>query len=351
MRLKSVRYPNARLVHSTYGSSGSDADNLNRLDAIKDDNGGSPGDTLAQYTWVGLGTMVVEDFQQPDVKLDYFGGTSGTYAGFDRFDRVVDQKWYDYGASAVRDQYTYGYDRASNRLYRENTGLSGKDEFYTYDGMNQLESAQRGDLTGSPPTGVTSKSFAQQWKTDQGAGLDPTGNWTHLWQDDNGDATWDLKQDRTHNKVNETTEITATSGTNWVDPVHDKAGNMTTVPKPSSPANGLTLTWDAWNRLVQVQDGQTVVGKYESDGLNRRVKKHVDSQSPASPNGIDRYEHFFYNSSWQTLETRDTTTETNPKASNPITNTSGRPGTSTRRCCGTRTATRTGCATTSGSIT
>ena len=44
------------------------------------------------------------------------------------FGRVVDQLWYDYGASANRDQFTYGYDRASNRLYRENTGTSGLDE-------------------------------------------------------------------------------------------------------------------------------------------------------------------------------------------------------------------------------
>ena len=43
MRPVSVRYPNARLVHYTYGSSGSDADNLNRLDAIKDDDSGDPG--------------------------------------------------------------------------------------------------------------------------------------------------------------------------------------------------------------------------------------------------------------------------------------------------------------------
>ncbi|NLY00947.1 MAG: hypothetical protein GXY83_33060 [Rhodopirellula sp.] len=69
----------------------------------------------------------------------------------------------------------------------------------------------------------------------------------------------------------------------------------------------MTLKYDAWNRLVEVKDGQTVVGKYEYDGQNRRIKKHIDSQSPAGPNGIDRYEHFFYNSQWQVLETRDTT--------------------------------------------
>jgi hypothetical protein len=38
MRPKSVRLPNGRLVHYTYGSAGSIADCLARLDAIQDDS-------------------------------------------------------------------------------------------------------------------------------------------------------------------------------------------------------------------------------------------------------------------------------------------------------------------------
>ena len=241
---------------------------------------------MAQYGYVGLGMIVIEDYPQPDVKLDYFGGTSGTYAGFDRFDRVVDQKWYDYGASA--DRYKYGYDRASNRLWRENTLTSGKDEFYTYDGMYQLESAQRGDLTGTPPTGVTSKNFAQQWD------LDPTGNWAGFDQDDNGNGTWDLEQHREHNHVNEIdtddvhgdadNPITETTGTAWADPVHDAAGNMTTVPKPAGPASEFTLKYDAWNRLVEVRDGGNLAARYEYDGLKMVNKLHL--KSPAVFDGL-----------------------------------------------------------------
>ncbi len=67
--------------------------------------------------------MVVEDFTEPDVRLDYGrmanhspsnnarGGvlqsrndevfkTADTYSGFDRFGRVTDQRWYDCGVSA-----------------------------------------------------------------------------------------------------------------------------------------------------------------------------------------------------------------------------------------------------------
>jgi len=102
------------------------------------------------------------------------------------------------------------------------------------------------------------------------------------------------------------------------DPVQDRAGNMTTVPKPSNLSSGLTCKWDAWNHLVEVKDGTTVVAKYEYDGLARRVKKHVDSDSPSSPNGIGTYEHFFYNRGWQVMEMRRSTVEnTGPESLQP----------------------------------
>ncbi len=61
-----------------------------------------------------------------------------------------------------------------------------------------------------------------------------------------------------------------------------------------------------------------MVARYEYDGRFRRVKKHLDSQSPANPDGIDAYEHYFYNSAWQVLETRPSTTEnTGPESLQP----------------------------------
>jgi RHS repeat-associated protein len=299
LRPTSVRYPNGRIVHFTYGSSGGMADVLNRLDAIKDDSSGSPGDTLASYSYLGVGTIVKEDFEQPDVRLEYFFDSA--YSGFDRFGRIVDQRWYDYGASADRDRYTYGYDRASNRLYRENATASGKDEFYTYDRVNRLVNSDRGDLNAGKTAISGTPVHEEDWN------LDMTGNWSGYAQKTSG--TTDLDQDRTHNEVNEITDISETTGTAWATPVHDRAGNMTNVPKPASLANSLSLKWDAWNRLVEAKDGEVVIGVYEYDALQRRVKRHVDSQAPDSPNGIDTYLHYFYNSAWQVLETRDTTTE------------------------------------------
>ena len=165
LRLESVRYPNGRLVHYTYGAAGSDADNLNRLDAIQADDGGNPGATLAGYTYLGLGTVVREDYEEADVRLDLWGGTSGTYQGFDRFGRVVDQLWYDYGSSADADRFKYGYDRAGNRVWKENdvaanlgTPVHLDDEVY------RLIAADRGNLKATHDGIVAgTEAFAQDW--------------------------------------------------------------------------------------------------------------------------------------------------------------------------------------------
>ena len=189
---------------------------------------------------------MIEDYQQPEVRLEYY--SSGSYGGFDRFGRVVDQLWYDYGASANRDRFTHGYDRASNRLYRENTSVSGQDDYYTYDDANRLINYDRGDLNAGKTAISGTPVREEDW------GMDMTGNWSDFTQKASG--TTSLDQDRTHNTVNEITAISETTGTAWIDPVHDRTGNMTTIPKPSSLATGLTGTWDAWNQLVEVKDGR-----------------------------------------------------------------------------------------------
>ena len=48
------------------------------------------------------------------------------------------------------------------------------------------------------------------------------------------------------------------------------------------------------------------------------MKSHVDSQSPGNPNGVDAYVHFFYNSGWQELESRVSSSEnTGPESLQP----------------------------------
>jgi len=57
MRLKRLRYPNGRYVHTTYGD-GDANDVLSRVAAIRNDNAGSPGATVfAAYSYDGAGRV------------------------------------------------------------------------------------------------------------------------------------------------------------------------------------------------------------------------------------------------------------------------------------------------------
>jgi len=140
-------------------------------------------------------------------------------------------------------------------------------------------------------------------------GLDQLGNWGTFDVDD-ADNGLDLNQEREHNAANEVGTIAVASGgagVNWADPVHDAKGNMTTLPKGWSPASGLTCVYDAWNRLVEVKDGSTTIGRYEYDGLGRRAVSGVDSAARGAgmaPDGVDLWRHYFYNAAWQAVETR-----------------------------------------------
>src|SRR5690606_1812737 len=98
-------------------------------------------------------------------------------------------------------------------------------------------------------TAISSKNFAESWA------LDMTGNWPTFQQDTDGDGTWDLDQSRTHNAANELTQIAGSTA----HVAEDRDGNMTRIPKPDNWSAHYDLTWDAWNRLVKVMDGETTV--------------------------------------------------------------------------------------------
>jgi len=229
-RLTKITYPDGRIVRYEYDSG--DDDNLSRVSFLADDNMGAVGTHLAEYAYLGLGTIVQVDYTEPDLLFDLaHGAGDDPYDGLDRFDRVVDLLWDDYGSSSNAERVLHGYDRAGNRLWRENPVAQANsqdfDELYTYDGVYRLTDAERGDLTGTHD-GLESSTlnFAQEWS------LDALGNWTNFKEDTDGDTTWDLNQSRDHNNVNEITDIGETAGDSWFTPVYDAAGNMIKVPKP-----------------------------------------------------------------------------------------------------------------------
>ena len=236
---------------------------------------------------------MIEDYVEPQVKLDLWGGTSGMYQGFDRFGRVVDHRWRDYAFSVDADRIQHGYDRASNRLWRANPVAAAQnpavhlDELYQYDGVSQLVGLERGQLIAGRDA-ITTKTFGEDWA------LDATGNWTAFRQDLGGDGTWDLDQTRAHNRANE-----ITSASSWTTAAHDRAGNMISMPKPGSPADALATTFDAWNRMVKVEDGEDTVAEYAYTGDNRRTVRKTYSGG-----ALSETRHFYYTDQWQAIEER-----------------------------------------------
>jgi hypothetical protein len=121
--------------------------------------------------------------------------------------RVKDQLWLDYGADpdAPADQYLYGHDRNSNRLYRTNELSADKDELYAYDGLDRLAKAERGTGTTSASPSIASV------KRERNYTLNALGDWSgYLTKADTGGGlNTDLDQTRDHNAVNEIWNATA----------------------------------------------------------------------------------------------------------------------------------------------
>ena len=295
-RLESLTYPSGRVLFYDYGTADALADRLSAPEKLRETNGS--GIILVEYSRTGSGNAVITDYQQPDVKLDLFGGTTGTYAGMDRFGRDVDHRWYDYTSGTVdRARYYYGNDDSGNRQWQEDPVASANsshlDMLYAYDGLNRLTAYDRGDINGTH-TAITTLAFAQDWELDQ------LNNWSAFDEDTDGDTTDDLEQDRTHNDANEITAITATTGANWVDPTYDGAGNMITGPTPGAETSTQKYVYDAWNRLVEVTDGSDVTqATFGYDARNHRIMKGVYVAG-----SLDHTRHYYHTEQNQVVEER-----------------------------------------------
>ncbi len=316
MRPKRIRYPNGRYVHYAYPTALDES--LGRVAAIQDDNGGSPGTTVASYQYDGAGRIVVEDYKDAKVRLDLVDlagwAANKKYAGFDRFGRVKQQWWHDYdGGGADVVKHTHGYDRNSNRRWKADAvaTAAGKklDELYAYGNLNRLVGFKRGKLTaGEIPTTDHDRLRGVQW------GLSDTGNWTDYQVDADGEGGYpdgdyadagDLDQDRTHNKANEIWNSTPDDAITeeegqvaWARPGRNAQGNMTTATKPSSPTGTYTCKYDAWNRLMYLVCEDTYV-LYRYDGLHRQICKLV----AVTGNTFDRTD-YYHTAGWQVVEER-----------------------------------------------
>ncbi|MCG6156978.1 RHS repeat domain-containing protein [Rubinisphaera margarita] len=342
IRQTTMTYPNGRVLTYDYGTTSGMDDAASRVAALVDDDVSST--HLVDYSYLGRGRsaqsvsspfgtgFVIADSPQPQVKwtlVDLAGTndpeTGDIYSGYDRFGRIKDNRWYDYDALVDVDRIKYGYDRSSNRIWRQNTvadALSKHfDELYGNDQINRLKDLQRGTLN-AQKDGVTDQSFAECWS------LDPTGNWKNYLEDTNGDGAWDLDQSRTNNTVNEITALADSVGPNLNAPEYDRNGNIISIPK--APVSGLTwadftadgwdtftanewddfqgassstATYDAWNRLIKIADASTTstLMEYAYDGAKRRI---LQQHTEGGIHQETRHCYFTEPSKWQVIEER-----------------------------------------------
>jgi YD repeat-containing protein len=161
IRRTGVVYPNGRLVGYQYAAGADDA--FNRVTAIVDgDSASAP--VLAQYTRLGLNRFVQTDYPQPSLRCDLaFGDGPDPNVGLDQFGRIVDLRWWNPSTGQDVERVQHGYDLAGNRLWRQNPVAASlgvpMDELYSYDGVNQLTSFARGQLTSDQTALGAGRSF------------------------------------------------------------------------------------------------------------------------------------------------------------------------------------------------
>jgi RHS repeat-associated protein len=306
-RLTSMTYPSGRVVDYGYNTTttvppdyaGLDG-RISRLSFLADDSGGNPVTPhLEDETYLGLNTVVKRahtfntavppagtDLTYLDSTGPGDGDPSDPYKGFDQFSRVVAQVWVsETSPTAYSDRFLYGYDRDSNRLYRDNRlyqdGLGNYTfgELYHanavgtgYDNLNQMTDFYRGTLSATKDTIVGMPQHSQRWT------LDTLGNWSSVNTDGNA-------QGRSFNAQNEATTVGSANLS------YDNNGNTTVDDQ------GNAYVYDAWNRIVQVTVGGTGPGlRYSYDALGRRIQEPIDSS---------HIRDLYFSKDWQVLEERD----------------------------------------------
>ena len=307
IRPTTLTYPNGRALTIGYGTGGGINDSTSRVDNLTDSSG-----ALVNYAYLGLSTFVQTTYPEPSIQYTLLGSSSGNspagdiYWGLDQFGRIIDSRWFNTGTTADIDRIKYGYDRASNRIWRQNPVATAAgahfDEFYTNDGLQRLKDMKRGTLNVTN-TGITSPTFEQCWT------LDPTGNWRGFNEAASGTA-WTLNQTRTANAVNEITGITNSTGSSWFVPAYDAAGNMTSMPQPAAPESGFTATYDGWNRMAKLVDtgtGQTIQQNlYDTRNFRTVILTYASGV-------LSETRHSYFTSGWRCIEERVGTATTADK--------------------------------------
>lgn len=255
---------------------------------------GPAGTLLADWSFLGLEVLTGIWYEsEAEFGMTMINGGTGdagdAYTGLDRFGRLVETIWKN-SVPAKLVHSTYGRNRLGGVNWRRDNlahamSVTDQDNYYWYDGLQQVTQHDRGNLvptTGSPYVGIATPRAQQELFN-----YDQTGNWNAYH-----DQVPGLNQTRTQNAANEISSIAGPAGV--VQPAYDPAGNMTACPKPGDWDTQYDLKWDAWNRLVQIKQGETFIATNAYDALTRRTKQIAAGETT----------NYYYNDQWRSIEER-----------------------------------------------
>jgi RHS repeat-associated protein len=199
--------------------------------------------------------------------------------------RFVDGRvYYEEGVNSVKVFLPITGGNYKATLKKDAKASTGQDHYYWYDRLQQVRQHQRGTLTPTTPpyTGISSLQQTEVLTFDE------TGNWLSY----SATSPSSVTQYRTHNKANWITALTGTP--DGVDPVYANTGTMTTMPKVGAWTTAQTLVWDAWNRLIEVNEGKSDVSTNTYDAFHRRIRKVGGGET----------RDYYYDFNWRSVEER-----------------------------------------------
>jgi len=292
IRMATMTLPSTAGYTFQYSSlSNAHDEEASRVTRIKSGISPDPLTNYVRYYYNGLSTVVGREYPTVDIKQERFGGTSGSYPAFDRFDRIVEDVWVkDLATDVEIYDMDLTYDRNSNITVADEHVQTGFDVAYTLDGLDRLTDAQEGTWNGSS---ITSETRQQEWTLDQ------VGNWDVGKLDLNGDGDWsdtdEYNDDRTHNDVNELTgRDTDDNGTDDYTLVYDETGNLT------DDGESYKYVYDVWYRLRKVNNqSDALVAEHWYNGLGHRITEHTDTDEDGDTDVNDDKHHFAYDERWR----------------------------------------------------
>ncbi len=303
---------------------------ISRIGGLDESDVAGTPPSIVEYEYLGLGQPVTVDYMTPGVVLDRFRAfdgddTPGTYPGWDRFGRLINQMWVDVtfgpggtagipnGPPIVHSEYSYDKDTNRTADYNVLPGTqwdNGRE--YSYDSLDRLEGAQFGVGDASSFSGTSSP----EWAWD----LDMANRWAGVSLDIDNDGSYtgagEFDQSPTHNEAN---ELTDRGGLAFA---YDAAGNLTDE-ETSTGGSEFLYVHDAWNRLVSIEgvpsggSSNGNIAEYEYNGLHHRILVRSDVSLPLT-GPVDEARQLFYSPDWQLIEERIDDTYTGTFAADRI---------------------------------